>query len=331
MNTNAFPQSASDAENKLGSYWNKPGGKIGTLLAIGLLGVAGYKLLPILTAIIWNTINFGIALGVAFLIYLVVSNRKTRLALIYLYNLFIKYTFGIIFQMDPFLIAEDYITDVIKERENLQEKATEVDAQKEFVASKIKEKQKDKQKCLDKAVAAQKMSDTMEVANQTRQVTRIENYINQLTPIKQNLEHVGDYLTKVHKNSKYMLEDMQNDLAIKKDLFNSVTKGNNALKSAMKIFTGDAEKKLLVEQSMEYLGQDIASKVAGMKKAISCSGEFMNSIDLDNATYEAEGLRMLEEYKPELFLTFNDKGEKVKVAPTSSQTYRPSQYDDLIK
>ena len=55
---------------------------------------------------------------------------------------------------------------------------------------------------------------------------------------------------KVYKNSEYLLEDMVNELDIKKDLYNSVTKGNKALRSAMKIFNGDPEKKLMVEQSM---------------------------------------------------------------------------------
>ena len=58
---------------------------------------------------------------------------------------------------------------------------------------------------------------------------------------------------------------------MKKDLYKSVTSGNKALSSAMKIFNGDPEKKMLVEQSMEFLKEDIAGKLANMKKAISYS------------------------------------------------------------
>jgi hypothetical protein len=50
---------------------------------------------------------------------------------------------------------------------------------------------------------------------------------------------------------------------------------------------------------MEYLKEDIADKLGNMKKAISYSSDFMRSIDLDNATYEQQGLEMLENYVPE--------------------------------
>ena len=128
-----------------------------------------------------------------------------------------------------------------------------------------------------------------------------------------------------------MLDDMKNDLELKKDLYHSVTKGNNALKSAMSIFNGDAEKRLMVEQSMDYLKDDIAGKLASMKKAISYSSDFMKSIDLENASYQIEGLRMLEEYKPELF-SYNNEGESSQpVIQMSTPRSTSDQYDSLLK
>lgn len=330
MDTNVFP-SASGAETKIKSYWNRPGGKIGTLVGLGILGCIGYYIFPILTTITWNTVNFAIALAAAFALYMFLSNKKLWLGLFYMYEIIIKKFVGMVIELDPFIIAEDYIKDIEKERENLYNKSLEVDGQKEALESKIKEKERDKRKQLDIAAAAQKNGMTMEMANATRQVSRLEAYINQLTPIKTNLEKIGNYLTQVHKNSKYMLEDMKNDLELKKDLYKSVTKGNNALKSALSIFNGNTEKKLMVEQSMDYLKDDIANKLASMKKAINYSSDFMKSIDLENASYQAEGLRMLEEYKPDLFKFEKEpEAEKIRVQQKMTQV-NASQYDDLIK
>ena len=327
MNTQAFPSTGS--EEKIKSYWSRPGGKFGTLVGLVGLGIAGYFLFPILTAIVWNTINFGLACGAAFLLYLALSNRKLRLSVFYLYEILMKKLVGVVIELDPFIIAEDYIEDIKKERDNLYNKTIEVDSQKEAIDAKIKERIKDKNKQLDIAAAAQSKGMAMELSNATRQVSRLEEYIKQLTPIRDNLQRIGDYLTAVHKNSKYMLEDMENDLALKKDMYYSVTKGNNALQSAMAIFNGDGEKKLLVEQSMEYVKDDIAGKLANMKKAISCSGDFMKSIDLENASYQAEGLRMLEEYKPELF-TYNDNREVINLPAGTINNNKITQYDNLL-
>lgn len=328
MNTQAFPQTPGG--DKIKSYWNRPGGKFGTIAALAGVGAGIYFLLPILTTIVWNTINFGIACAAAFALYMLLSNRKLWLSLFYLYEILIKKLVGIVIELDPFIIAEDYIGDIEKEREHLYEKSVEVDGQKEGIDSKIREKQRDLQKEINKAAGARNAGMAMELANTARQIARLEAYIQQLTPIRDNLQRVGDYLTQVHKNSKYMLDDMKNELDLKKDLYYSVTKGNDALKSAMSVFSGDAEKRLMMEQSMDYLKDDIAGKLASMKKAISYSSDFMKSIDLENATYQAEGIRMLEEYKPELF-AYHPGEPKPAVLNAAGKQLGSSSYEDLLK
>jgi hypothetical protein len=326
MNTQVFPQT----EEKVKSYWNRPGGKIGTIVGIAALGAIGYFVVPILTTIVWNTVNFAIACATAAVLWIVLSNRKLWMSIFYLYEILMKKLVGVVIELDPFIIAEDYIKDIEKERENLYNKTVEVDGQKESINLKITEKQREKKKQLDIAAAAQQKGMGMELANATRQADRLEVYIQQLTPIRDNLSRIGDYLTAVHKNSKYMLDDMKNDLELKKDLYHSVTKGNNALKSAMSIFSGDVEKRLLVEQSMDYLKDDIAGKLASMKKAISYSSDFMKSIDLENASYQAEGLRMLEEYKPELF-TYHEGGKEPVNIPANFNKPINTAYEELLK
>jgi phage shock protein A len=206
---------------------------------------------------------------------------------------------GVVIELDPFIIAEDYINDMQEEREKLYKQATDVDGQKEKIHMKIKEKESEISKLMSKAQVAKEKNMMPELGNATRQIGRLKEYIQQLSPIHDNLMRIGDYLTSIHKNSAYMIEDAKNELELKKDLYKSVTSGNKALTSALKIFKGDPEKKLMVEQSMEFLKEDIASKLANMKKAISYSSDFMKSIDLDNATYEKEGLKMLDTFNPE--------------------------------
>ncbi|NJO25146.1 MAG: hypothetical protein HC867_04225 [Bacteroidia bacterium] len=52
MDTQIFPAGKQD---KLKSYWSRPGGKFGIIIGLGLMGVAGYYLVPILSKIAWNT------------------------------------------------------------------------------------------------------------------------------------------------------------------------------------------------------------------------------------------------------------------------------------
>jgi phage shock protein A len=237
-----------------------------------------------------------------------------------------------VIELDPFIIAEDYINDMEEEREKLYKQATDVDAQKEKIHAKIREKEAEISKLMSKAQVAKERNMMPELGNATRQIGRLNEYIKQLSPIHDNLSRIGDYLTKIHKNSAYLIEDAKNELELKKDLYKSVTSGNKALTSALKIFKGDPEKKLMVEQSMEYLKEDIASKLANMKKAISYSSDFMKSIDLDNATYEKEGLKMLDTFNPDSGMKLvSSSGAAYPTRSSGSGSASSSDYGDLLR
>jgi hypothetical protein len=327
MDTQFFP---AESGQKLKSYWNRPGGKFGIVIGIGLLVLIGYYVVPILTNVVWNTLNFGIALVCLGLFLYAVTHRKLRLSLFYLYEWLMKKLVGVVIELDPFLIAEDYIGDMEEQREKLYKQSIEVDAQKEKIDLKIDEKEKDMAQLMSRAKAAQSNNMLPELGNATRHIARIKEYITQLTPIRDNLARIGDYLTKVHKNSGYMIEDARNELELKKDLYKSVSSGNKALSSALKIFNGDPEKKLMVEQSMEFLKEDIATKLSSMKKAISYSTDFMRSIDLDNATYELQGLTMLESFNPDTEFKLDVKKWEPNTTPRTPGQVPKDNYNDLL-
>lgn len=320
METSIVPGNSQE----LKSYWKRPAGKFGIIAGLAILGLIGYYVLPILTGIVWNTVNFVIAVAVLCILLYCLMHRKLRLSFFYLYEILMKKLVGIVIELDPFIIAEDYIHDMEEQREKLYKQSVDVDAQKEKLHMKIKEKETEIQKLMHRAHAAKDNNMMPELGNASRQIGRLNEYIAQLTPIKDNLTRMGDTLTAIHKNSAYLIEDAKNELELKKDLYKSVSMGNKALSSAMKIFNGDPEKKLLVEQSMEYLKEDIAAKLANMKKALNYSADFMRSIDLDNATYEQEGLKLIESFIPEN--EFRLKSSGVQPNPIS-----PTNYNDLLK
>src|ERR1700733_7953121 len=98
MQTQIFP---TDAQNeKLKSYWNRPGGKFGVLAGIGILGVIAYYAIPILTKMVWDTLHFSIALTCLAVFLYCITNRKLRLSFFYFYEILMKKLVGIVIELD---------------------------------------------------------------------------------------------------------------------------------------------------------------------------------------------------------------------------------------
>ena len=327
METSVFPQQQGGKS----SAWNDPAKRIGMIFGAILFGVVGFFVLPYLTTILTNWIHFTVALCVfSALFYILVVDRRIYLALKYMYDWFIKTFFGMIFRLDPFLIAEDCIQDIRNERATLEQQIVAVSGQREETLATIKENKVEMNSQLDIAAAALKKNMPGEMGVASAQAKRLDQFVLRLEPIEKNLNDIEVYLEAVHKNSGYMLQDMENELKIKKAEYKAVTKGNSALNTALAAMKGNPTKRKLMEDSMDYLKEDMANKLANMKYAIRQSSSVMKTIDLTNATMETEGLRMLQQYKPELFAL--DRGQEAPALTTAANnaTKPITKYDNLL-
>lgn len=323
METSIVPTSSS-AETKLKSYWNRPGGKFGTIVGVGLLGAVAYFVIPILAAIAWSTVSLLVAAGTAWVLFMALSNRKLRLSVFYLYEILMKKLVGVVIELDPFIIAENYIKDMLTQRDDLYKQTRLVGGQLEKINIKVEEKNKSISDAQRKLQAAADNKMAGQISLLTRQIGRDQEYIKNLTPIRANLEKINTYLMSIWKNSEFVIADAQAELENRKDLYNTVTAGNRAMKSALSIFKGDPEKKLLVDQSMEFLKDDIANKLGEMRQAMDVTSDIMKNIDLDNATFEIAGMEMLETLSPSTTKSLASSGFVAGKVNTS-------QYDNLLK
>jgi hypothetical protein len=319
--------------NKLRSYWSRPGGKFGTLLAIGGLAAVGWWVIPILTTIVWGLVNFSIALGVAGALLYVLMDGRIRKSVFYLYEIAVKKLVGVVSDIDPFIIIQNHIKSMIRERDLCLEEGTKVDAQKEKLDAELKDKEREMKMEYDKARVAKESGNNAQVALSTRIAERNAEYIKRLTPMRNNMEQLGNYIQKIYDNSYYVIEDAKQELKIKIDEYNAVTAGNKAMKSAMRIFNLNVDDRLMLEQSMEHLKDDVAGKLASLKKSIKLTSGVVEGIDLQNATYEAQGLRMLEEYSStDEILKYRDGGQPIKISVQEVPgTVTPDRYKDILQ
>ena len=53
----------------------------------------------------------------------------------------------------------------------------------------------------------------------------------------------------------------------------------------MSIIKGDADRRVMFDQALEYVADDVANKVGEMERFMEMSSDFMNSIDLQNGVF----------------------------------------------
>jgi hypothetical protein len=83
----------STAEVKLKSFWEKPEGKTGMLVAAAIVGVGLiglYKILPWLIALAANTLHLMLLLGAIGVVLFLITNPKVRATASILFQLIMK-------------------------------------------------------------------------------------------------------------------------------------------------------------------------------------------------------------------------------------------------
>jgi hypothetical protein len=320
-------------EQKLRSYWSRPGGPLKTLIALAGFCIGGYYLFPILSQIVWDGVHLAIGGIVLLVIWFLFTNKALRLRLQAIWDILMNYTVGLIFTWDPWILAEEVIKDMINQRERVNDLLTnEVGKQKELAESTLNEKIAEAKKCrITVETGRGKKGYEDAIGNAARQAQRCDEFVKDLTPIYQNVCRVYNYLDLIYKKSAYMIEDAKQDLEMKKQKYNIVSAMDRALNAATRLFKGDLEKQLMRDQSMIMLKDSMAQKVSSMKRAISGTAEYMKTLDLETASSQNAGLEFLETFNPDEEFKLVADASKPMETIAAGQVRQASEYDNLIK
>jgi hypothetical protein len=283
------------------SFWSRPEGKPGMVVLAGLIGVGGYflyKALPAIIELMQNTLT-AIGLGVAiFAILAVLMNDRFRSTVWYLYKGLMRWFTGMAIELNPIAILESYVEDIEKKIDKMDVQLQELRGQIGKLKDKISKKTEEYNLEMRRASKAKEMGKPREeITLYSRQAGRLEEYIKKLTVLFNKMEVLFKVLDKMRYYSDIMVKDTKMTVEIKKEEREMITKGYSVMKGALSIINGNDDKKVIFDQAMEFVVDDIGFKVGEMDRMLEVSSEFISSVDLDNAIYEDRGMKMLEEFE----------------------------------
>jgi len=149
----------------------------------------------------------------------------------------------------------------------------------------------------------------------TRKAGRLKESNAKYAVLDKQMKHLYKILTRMYEHSEILHEDTQDQVAIKEVEYRAIRASRNAMEGAKNVISGSSKKELF-ERSMQAILDDVSQKTGEMERFMDLSKNFMDTMDLQNAEFESEGLELLDSFESSLLedthLDLNKKPERVK-------------------
>lgn len=293
------------------SFWERPEGKFGTFVLAGLIIGGGYLLyhgLPYIIELAKNMyIAIGMIVGLVGIAY-VLFDLRFRTLLWYLYQSFMRKLTGAIIMIDPVAIAESYVGDLEKKQGVMGRQMTVLSGEKRKLKTIIDNNKAEYSDNLGIMRQAEKKNKKGLMIIKSRAAGRLEKYTVKYEELLSKMEVIYKILDKMHEASGWMIEDLKDEVKHAKIEKSIIKKSHGIMKSAYNIIQGNDDKKVMFDQAMEFIVDDVSMKVGEMERFMDVSSSFIDGMDLENGMFEEKGMEMLQKWEEEgsLFL-FDDK------------------------
>lgn len=282
------------------SFWQRPEGKPGIAVLTAIILGGGFLLYRALPSIIELMQNMYTAIGLGiglFAIASILMNDKFRTTVWYLYKGLMRWFTGLAIELNPIAILESYVEDVKKKLVNMERQLQDLKGQIGVINKKLETRKEEMEHAIGLGNQARKVPGReAEVQMYAIQVTRLQKYIDKLQALSTKMGILFKVLDKMKYYSSIMIKNTEMEVEMRREERDAITKSHSVMKSAMNIINGNDDKKVIFDQAMEFVVDDIGFKVGEMDRMLEASTSFINSVDLENGIYEEQGMKILEEF-----------------------------------
>ena len=281
------------------SFWKRPEGIPGAIVLIGIVAGIGYLLynwMPALIELAENIWYLGAMCAGLFVVGYMLLDTRVRTLIWYFYKSMIRKATGVFIQLDPVAIIEGFLEDLREKMTTMENQIGSLKGQIRKIKMKINEKNDKINYYMGMANAAAKIGDEANRNLNLRKAGREEDAAKKFLILSEKTEKLYTVLDKMKKYSGIMVEDIAHEIEIKKEEREIIRTSHSVMKSAVNIINGNSDRKVLFDQAMEYIVDDIGMRIGEMERFMDVSADFMNNMDLENAMYEEKGLKALDEW-----------------------------------
>lgn len=288
--------------NKMKSFWQKPEGKTGMLFVAG--GIFGFILIMMrwgaaLVQAAQNTVILGLYVILACAIGYVIMDPRFRTTVWYMYKTVMRWITGVFIQIDPIAILKAYVDDLKDNHGKMGQQISRLKGTIRKLKNTIEQNQQEAKNHMALACQAQKTGKRAQLVLYTRKAGRLKESNRSYKDLLVKMEVIYRVLSKMFENCGILVEDTEDQVRQKETEYKTIKQAHSAMSSAMKIISGDKDKRAIYEEALDIMATDLGNKVGEMERFMELSENFMAGIDLQNGVFEEKGLEMLEKWEKE--------------------------------
>ena len=290
------------------SFWQRPEGIPGAILLIAILGGLGYGLMQIMPSLIElaeNMIYLGLMCGGLFIVGYMLLDKRIRTLAWYFYKSIIRKTTGVFIQLDPIAIIEGFLEDLKDKMKTMENQIGELKGQIRKIKNKITAKKDKVDYYMGMANAARNKGNEAQMNLNIRKAEREKSAAAKFGVLRDKTEKLYTVLDKMKKYSAIMVDDIGHEVEMKTEEREIIRTSHSVMKSAVNIINGNSDRKVIFDQAMEYIVDDIGMRIGEMERFMDVSADFMSNMDLENEMHQENGLKSLDEWSNRVDEKFN--------------------------
>ena len=321
------------------SFWERPEGTTGMIFAAAAIiggGVLLYKLLPYLIELATNIVHLTIMGIVATILLYVAFDKRFWNLLSYFYKSVMRAITRLFIEIDPIGILNNYADDLKSSLTKMDKNLATLAGQIRQCENLIQSNEREKNQALQMSKLAHEKGKKTVFALQARQAGRLQNSNMTLQTLLTKMQVLQKVLAKMLEVSDVMIQDIESEIDVKSRERAMILASHSALQSALKILRGDQDKKAMFDMAMDYLTEDYGAKLGEIEHFVQMSGAFIDTVDMQNGIFEADALKMIEEWeqKSDSLLLGDEKRllleHKDFIQAPSANVPNPGEYSQLF-
>ena len=310
------------------SPWKKPGGTLGMIVAG--LGIGGgiillAKILPFLIGLTTNILTLSILVIALFALGYVITDKNFRSIVSNLYFMLMRKITGLVIEIDPIAIVEAKVKEMRNRIVTIDKNMADLNGFNRKNKDEIEKNKVELEKSIGRYKHYSKDADLKAEANvEAKKVELLQELIGRKEKRLVESEKWYKILKELKRHAELTVQDVENEVTIRKDEFESIKAQHKAFSSIMSIIKGNPNDLDNFNKAMDFMTYDINKRLGEMTYVIEETGGIMSKFNADQEISSDKAKAILAKYESggieALFSNKDIKPEPIKILAPIEQS-----------